>query len=57
MLFSRTSAMAAVFAVVTTSVMSYAATVVHSAPAHAVAAPEQVVMLERVEISGKRQIH
>ena len=57
MLFSRTSAMAAVFAVVATSVMSYAATVVHSAPAHAVAAPEQVVMLERVEISSKRQIH
>ena len=54
-MFSRTSAMAAVFAVVATSVLAFAATIAQHADG--ASAPSQVVVLERVEITGTRSVN
>jgi hypothetical protein len=52
-MFSRLTAFAAIFAVVTTASLAYAATVTQQRGA-AASAPAEVVVLERVVITGKR---
>lgn len=52
-MFSRLTALAAVFAVVTTASLAYAATVTQQRGA-SIAAPAEVIVLERVVITGKR---
>ncbi len=57
-MFSRLSAMAAFFAVVTTASLAYAVTVQqHTHTRTTASAPTQVVMLERVEVTGKRRVN
>lgn len=54
-MISRLTALAAIFAVVTTASLAYAATVTQQRNA-AVSAPAEVIVLERVVITGKRTV-
>jgi hypothetical protein len=53
-MFSRLTALAALFAVVTTASFAYATNVQQRHAAAAKASSTQVVMLERVVVTGKR---
>lgn len=53
-MISRLTSLAALFAVVTTASLAYAANVKVAREAAATAQPQQIVVLERVVVTGKR---
>lgn len=55
-MISRLTTLAALFAVVTTASLAYAATAVQQQRTTSVSAPVEVIVLQRVEVTGKRTV-